>query len=451
MKTLPIILAALAFAILPASHADQISAAKIDLSSISVGVRTGNGGIPPESVLSHGIIDPKGNVVINGKTGEFAIGPNGTVNPGLKVTTTSASVTGINITTNAAASGVAIAATSSGTNESLTIDAKGSGTITLNGTGTGNVIIGSPIALTGAFTVTSNSANALAVGRLGATTPAFNVDASTATSITGFQVKSAAAGGGLALAAIGETNVATTLDAKGSGTLTLNGTATGNIIPGANVVFAANKGITVTAGTSAFDFSGGSGLFKPPTGAATFGGSSNTFTNAITPTGGVAAGAGGFTVSPRNVNAGGTSAVLAADGNNSTPSTTETYCSEIFVPCNMTITGIALFNGSDVTGNVTVGLADSTGAPIAAAKSASTAGSGTDSYQLVPFATPYAAVGPATYYVQVQYSSATARYNTFAVGKHGVQKQTTQTYGTLTSFTPSGTFVTAIGNICGLY
>ncbi len=157
------------------------------------------------------------------------------------------------------------------------------------------------------------------------------------------------------------------------------------------------------------------------------------------------------TVSPRGIHTGQHAAYVSSDGNNSTPVITETYVSEIFVPCNMTITGVALFNGSDVTGNVTVGLADSTGAVITAAKSASTAGSGTDAYQLVPFATAYKAVGPATYFIQVQYSSGTARYNTHTLGTHGVLVQTGQTYGTLTSFTPPTTFVTNVGNICGLY
>jgi len=161
--------------------------------------------------------------------------------------------------------------------------------------------------------------------------------------------------------------------------------------------------------------------------------------------------AAGFSASPRPIATGGLPADAAGSGNDSTPVITETYVSEIFVPCNMTITGVALFNGSDVTGNVTVGLADSTGAPIAAAKSASTAGLGTDAYQRVPFAAPYAAVGPATYFLQVQYDSGTARYNTHTVGNFGVLVQTTQVYGTLTSFTPPTTFVTNVANIASLY
>lgn len=170
----------------------------------------------------------------------------------------------------------------------------------------------------------------------------------------------------------------------------------------------------------------------------------------ITPTGGVAA-AGGFSTSVRNIHSGGYPAIISTSGTDSTPVITETYVFEMFVPANATITGVALFNGSDVTGNVTVGLADSTGAPITAAKSASTAGSGTDAYQRIPFATPYAAVGPANYFVQVQYSSGTARYNTHHVGNFACTKQTGQTYGTLTSFTPPTTFTADICNMASFY
>jgi len=156
-------------------------------------------------------------------------------------------------------------------------------------------------------------------------------------------------------------------------------------------------------------------------------------------------------ISPRSINTGQNPANASTDGTDSTPVITETYLSEIHVPTNCTITGIELFNGSNVTGNVTVGLADALGNPIAAAQSASTAGSGTDAYQRIPFAAPYVASGPATYFIQVQYSSATARYNTHTVGRHATGKQTGQTYGTLTAFTPPTTFTTAIGNIAGLY
>lgn len=50
------------------------------------------------------------------------------------------------------------------------------------------------------------------------------------------------------------------------------------------------SGGLLASGTGYLDFSGGSGIFKPPTGAATFGGSSNAFTNAVSLNGAVTAG-----------------------------------------------------------------------------------------------------------------------------------------------------------------
>lgn len=85
-------------------------------------------------------------------------------------------------------------------------------------------------ALAGAQAITSASANALAVGRQGTTAPQFNVDASTATVATGLEIKGAAAAGGVAVRAISSgTDENLAVDAKGAGTLTLNGTATGGV------------------------------------------------------------------------------------------------------------------------------------------------------------------------------------------------------------------------------
>lgn len=99
--------------------------------------------------------------------------------------------------------------------------------------------------------ITSTNAAALAVGRLGATTPAFQIDASAATSITGIKITSAAAGNGVAIAATGETNVAVTISAAGSGTLTLTST-TGNVVIGTALAFATDAGgaKSIIAGTA---------------------------------------------------------------------------------------------------------------------------------------------------------------------------------------------------------
>lgn len=95
---------------------------------------------------------------------------------------------------------------------------------------TGSVTISSTLA-SGAHTVTSNSATAFAAGLAGATNPAFSVDASTASSATGIKIKSAAAAGGAAISVTSSgTNENLTVDAKGSGTVTIAGTSTGGIV-----------------------------------------------------------------------------------------------------------------------------------------------------------------------------------------------------------------------------
>ncbi len=124
---------------------------------------------------------------------------------------------------------------SSGTDENGTIDAKGSGTLTLNGTATGAISLARATGVTGALTVTSSSATALAVGLAGATNPVLKVNAATGSQATGLQVTGAAAAGGLAVAVISSgTNEALTIDAKGSGTVTIGGTSTGSVNIGGN-------------------------------------------------------------------------------------------------------------------------------------------------------------------------------------------------------------------------
>lgn len=170
----------------------------------------------------------------------------------------------------------------------------------------------------------------------------------------------------------------------------------------------------------------------------------------ITPTGGIAA-AGGFTASPHLVMTGNWKPLAITDGTEVTCTTTTTYVAQVFVPANMTVTGVALVNATAVAGNLTVGLATSAGAPITAAQSATTAASGTAAYQRVPFATPYAAVGPATYYVQLQCNNTGYKFRAHTVGDFPTQTQTSGTYGTIIAFTPASTFTTAVGPVASFY
>lgn len=117
-----------------------------------------------------------------------------------------------------------------------------SGTVT-NLTGTAGININGTVGATtpnsGAFTTlgastsitaTGASANLLAAGRAGATNPAFNVDASTASSATGLNVKAAAAGGNLAISVLSSgSNEALIVDAKGTGSINFGTTSSGFI------------------------------------------------------------------------------------------------------------------------------------------------------------------------------------------------------------------------------
>jgi hypothetical protein len=101
--------------------------------------------------------------------------------------------------------------------------------------------------------ITSSSANALAVGPAGITNPSFNVDASTVSAVTGLNIKSAAGSAGLAVTVTSTSGAENlTVDAKGTGTITLNGTATGNVIMGANLQMtdAKNVVLATTTGTT---------------------------------------------------------------------------------------------------------------------------------------------------------------------------------------------------------
>lgn len=202
-------------------------------------------------------IAPKGSGGVNltsTDTAALAVGANGATNPVLQVDAGTASVaTGLKVTGAAAASGVALDVVSSGTNENLTIDAKGSGTISLNTTGTGTVVarraLAAWVASTSAFTA----------GRNGSTNPALQVDTNTASSATGIKITAAAAAGGVAVAAISSgSNENLTIDSKGTGTITFQ---TGTAVPAGGAAAAAVR--IGTSGPGVFVGSGAPTVTAP--------------------------------------------------------------------------------------------------------------------------------------------------------------------------------------------
>lgn len=96
---------------------------------------------------AHAITSSSANALVAGRQGATA--------PAFKVdASASLSATGMEIVSAAAASGVNLRAISSGTNENLTINAKGSGTITIAPTSTGIVTITPATTITGVLTNT---------------------------------------------------------------------------------------------------------------------------------------------------------------------------------------------------------------------------------------------------------------------------------------------------------
>jgi len=117
---------------------------------------------------------------------------------------------------------------------------------------TGTTALSSTLTSAG-HVITDATANALAVGANGSTGPALKVDVSTGTPVTGLQIKAGANTGGLALSLISNgasANENLTIDAKGSGTITLGSVSTGNTILNNSASFAngtvSNPSITNT-------------------------------------------------------------------------------------------------------------------------------------------------------------------------------------------------------------
>lgn len=142
--------------------------------------------------------------------------------------------------------------------------------------------------------------------------------------------------------------------------------------------------------------------------------------------------------------------VAVGTGTDATAVNTQTVITEVFVPVNGTITGVKWLGLASSTGNVQFCLADSTGAVIAAACSASTATAGTANYQTAAFTAPYTIKGPGKYFILMQ-NSGSNHYRAFALGNFGASVKTGETYGTFTAVTPPTTFTADVGLYADLY
>ena len=160
---------------------------------------------------------------------------------------------------------------------------------------------------------------------------------------------------------------------------------------------------------------------------------------------------GGSTFSPFAVSS--TSGV----GTSTTPSATTVYLTEVMIPWNTTLTGIAVNNAATCgTNKYIVALFNSSGAPVANSTTAGVTCSGANAWQDIPFTSTYAAMGPQIMYAGVYMNGTTDRFYTIpAAGEYvGIAGTVTgQSFGAVTSVSSSlpTTFTAGTGVIVHTY
>jgi len=174
-------------------------------------------------------------------------------------------------------------------------------------------------------------------------------------------------------------------------------------------------------------------------------------TGVTTATGGIAY----ATNAPFNWSAGG-GVIAVTDGNNSTPTGGPRMWVEIFIPRNVTLTGIGYLVGTvGGTDSVVVELFDSAGAVVARSIATDTEAADlvatTAEFQKVPFSSTFNAV-VGTHYISVQFNGGTARVRTFTIPNSGFVANTAAgTFKTGASITPTTTFVANEGPVSFVY
>jgi hypothetical protein len=147
-------------------------------------------------------------------------------------------------------------------------------------------------------------------------------------------------------------------------------------------------------------------------------------------------------------NTGGT-AYTSINSSGTTLSATTQYCSEIDLPATKFLTGLGILNGTTVgTDKHLVALYDSAGNLLANSALAGATSATASTYQKYAFTAQYLAVGPAQYFGCVQTNGTTDTIRMIVTGTQDTYLTkgiTSQTFGTLASFTAPTTFTTAVG------
>lgn len=150
---------------------------------------------------------------------------------------------------------------------------------------------------------------------------------------------------------------------------------------------------------------------------------------------------------------GGIGVLLATAGNDTACTAGDIYWAPIFVPCNETITGINYLIGSvGGTDKAIVALYSATGVLLANSALAGTTVGTAANFQPLDFVSPYAAIGPAVYYVAVQFNGTTAKFRTHTIpGQKIVTGTQAGAFGTLAAITPGTTYTANKGPLAVTY
>lgn len=142
-------------------------------------------------------------------------------------------------------------------------------------------------------------------------------------------------------------------------------------------------------------------------------------------------------------------------GTSTTPSATTVYLSQIYIPANVTLTGIKVNSAATVgTNKYIVALFDATGAAVANSALAGVTTANADAFQTIAFTGTYAAKAPGVFWIALYVNGTTDRFRTVpAAGEFGglAGSVTGQTFGTIASFTPPTTFTADKGPVAFTY
>jgi hypothetical protein len=187
-----------------------------------------------------------------------------------------------------------------------------------------------------------------------------------------------------------------------------------------------------------------------PSFTGTVGTESLTSSGVITPSGGVAPSVVGFTTFGTGP---GLNALNTTSGTSTVAVAGTIYWAAIFIPTNITVTGLTYTTGAtNGAGNVILGLYNSAGVLLRSTALAGTAVSGSSVKQSIDLTAPVVVVGPGLYFIAIQLSTTTAKFQTFSnAGEKFVVGSTTGTFGTLPSITPGSTYATGVGPYASTY